>query len=161
MSMLFVMIGTWWCEENKSFSFSFSSGTSKTCWMSTPWGRHIRDISHFWFPPVNKTRRTLWTCPNSLLGYAQLLSMERPLLSHILMLSWDLARGHTWKHELRNMQGYWPSEHELARSTQSTALAPYNSVRWLLYYVLLFRQVLRCSTSSCCKVQSGLSISTS
>lgn len=124
-----------------------------------PWGRHIRDISHFWFPPVTKTRRPFLTCCKFLLAYAQLLSMETPLLSHFLALSWDLARGHTRKHELGNMQGYWPSKHALTGST--LALAPCQSVRWLLYYILLFRQVLSCSTSSCCKVQSGLSISTS
>lgn len=115
-------------------------------------GRHIRDILHFWFPPVTVTRRGFWTCPNSLIVYAQLLSMETPFLSHILAMSWDLAKEHTWKHELRNMQGSWPSKHASAGST--LALAPCNSVSWLLYYFLLFRQVPSCSTSSCWKRSS-------
>lgn len=55
-------------------------------------------------------------------------------------MSWDLARGHSWKHGLRNRQGYWHRKDWLAGSVSRvyTTLAPCNSVRWLLSYILLF-----------------------
>lgn len=74
--------------------------------------RHLTLLVH----SNHQDQENFWTHPNPLLAYAQLLSMETPLLSHILVRIWDLARRHTWKHELRNIQGYWPSKCALTAS---------------------------------------------
>lgn len=47
--------------------------------------------------------------------------METPLLSHILVMSRVLARGHDWKHEWTNMKGHRPSKHAWAGSTLALA----------------------------------------